>query len=103
MYKEYCTNKCIGRHNMKANISRSARKGWAWILAALMVVSVIIPTTISTAKAEVGTVQFNGTAEGWLESAYAEWAVDKEADGYTAYIKKASQSDSAYARIDKKV
>ena len=25
---------------MKANISRSARKGWAWILAALMVVSV---------------------------------------------------------------
>ena len=85
---------------MKANISRSARKGWAWILAALMVVSVIIPTTISTAKAEVGTVQFNGTAEGWLESAYAEWAVDKEADGYTAYIKKASQSDSAYARID---
>lgn len=90
----------MGRHNMKANISRSARKGWAWILAALMVVSVIIPTTISTAKAEVGTVQFNGTAEGWLESAYAEWAVDKEADGYTAYIKKASQSDSAYARID---
>ena len=85
---------------MKANISRSARKGWAWILAALMVVSVIIPTTISTAKAEVGTVQFNGTAEGWLKSAYAEWAVDKEADGYTAYIKKASQSDSAYARID---
>ena len=85
---------------MKANISRSARKGWAWILAALMVVSVIIPTTISTAKAEVGAVQFNGTAEGWLESAYAEWAVDKEADGYTAYIKKASQSDSAYARID---
>lgn len=51
---------------MKANISRSARKGWAWILAALMVVSVIIPTTISTAKAEVGAVQFNGTAEGWL-------------------------------------
>ena len=85
---------------MKANISRSARKGWAWILAALMVVSVIIPTTISTAKAEVGTVQFNGTAQGWLESAYAEWSIDKEADGYTAYIKKASQSDSAYARID---
>lgn len=85
---------------MKANISKGARKGWAWILAALMVVSVIIPTTISTAKAEVGTVQFNGTAQGWLESAYAEWSIDKEADGYTAYIKKASQSDSAYARID---
>ena len=50
---------------MKANISKGARKGWAWILAALMVVSVIIPTTISTAKAEVGTVQFNGTAQGW--------------------------------------
>ena len=85
---------------MKANISKGAHKGWAWILAALMVVSVIIPTTISTAKAEVGTVQFNGTAQGWLESAYAEWSIDKEADGYTAYIKKASQSDSAYARID---
>lgn len=85
---------------MKANISKGARKGWAWIIAALMVVSVIIPTTISTAKAEVGTVQFNGTAQGWLESAYAEWSIDKEADGYTAYIKKASQSDSAYARID---
>ena len=85
---------------MEANISKGARKGWAWILAALMVVSVIIPTTISTAKAEVGTVQFNGTAQGWLESAYAEWSIDKEADGYTAYIKKASQSDSAYARID---
>lgn len=53
-----------------------------------MVVSVIIPTTISTAKAEVGTVQFNGTAQGWLESAYAEWSIDKEADGYTAYIKR---------------
>ncbi len=85
---------------MKANISKGVRKGWAWILAALMVVSIIIPASLSTAKAEVGAVQFNGTAQGWLESAYAEWSIDKEADGYTAYIKKASQSDSAYARID---
>lgn len=86
---------------MKAIISKTARKKWAWVLALVMIVSILIPTSLLTAKADVGTVKFiDGASAGWLESAYAQWSIDKEADGYTAYIKKASQSDSAYTRID---
>lgn len=85
---------------MKAIISRAAQRKWAWVLALVMIVSIIIPTSLLTAKAEVGTVKFIDGAAGWLESAYAQWSIDNEADGYTAYIKKAYQSDSAYARID---
>ncbi|MFR2511162.1 MAG: hypothetical protein ACLS9K_02730 [Lachnospira eligens] len=65
----------------------------------IMIVSIVIPTSLLTAKADVGTAIIDGVA-GWLESAYAQWTIDNQAEGYTAYIKKASQSDSAYARID---
>lgn len=85
---------------MKAIISKAAQRKWAWILALVMIVSIVIPTSLLTAKADVGTVKFIDGAAGWLESAYAQWSIDNEADGYTAYIKKASQPDSAYARID---
>lgn len=85
---------------MKAIISKAARRKWAWVLALVMIVSIVIPTSLLTAKADVGTVKFIDGAAGWLESAYAQWAIDNQAEGYTAYIKKASQSDSAYARID---
>ena len=85
---------------MKAIISKAARRKWAWVLALVMIVSIVIPTSLLTAKADVGTVKFIDGAAGWLESAYAQWTIDNQAEGYTAYIKKASQSDSAYARID---
>ena len=85
---------------MKAIISKAARRKWAWVLALVMIVSIVVPTSLITAKADVGTVKFIDGAAGWLESAYAQWAIDNQAEGYTAYIKKASQSDSAYARID---
>ena len=85
---------------MKAIISKAARRKWAWVLALVMVVSIVIPTSLLTVKADVGTVKFIDGAAGWLESAYAQWSIDNQAEGYTAYIKKASQSDSAYARID---
>ena len=85
---------------MKAIISKAARRKWAWVLALVMIVSIVIPTSLLTAKADVGTVKFIDGAAGWLESAYAQWTIDNQAEGYTAYIKKASQADSAYARID---
>ena len=85
---------------MKAIISKAARRKWAWVLALVMIVSIVIPTSLLTVKADVGTVKFIDGAAGWLESAYAQWSIDNQAEGYTAYIKKASQSDSAYARID---
>ena len=86
---------------MKAIIGKTARKKWAWVLALVMVAGILIPTSFLTVKADVGTVKFiDGAAAGWLESAYAQWSIDDEADGYTAYIKKASQSDSSYSTID---
>jgi hypothetical protein len=102
LVKAKCTKKCIEeeKQNMKAIISKAARRKWAWVLALVMIVSIVIPTSLLTAKADVGTVKFIDGAAGWLESAYAQWAIDNQAEGYTAYIKKASQSDSAYARID---
>lgn len=76
---------------MKAIISKAARRKWAWVLALVMIVSIVIPTSLLTAKADVGTVKFIDGAAGWLESAYAQWTIDNQAEGYTAYIKKASQ------------
>ena len=56
---------------MKAIISKAARRKWAWVLALVMIVSIVIPTSLLTAKADVGTVKFIDGAAGWLESAYA--------------------------------
>ena len=70
---------------MKAIIGKAARRKWAWVLALVMTVSILIPTSILTAKAEVGVVKFiDGTSAGWYESAYAQWTIDTDADGYTA-------------------
>ena len=63
---------------MKAIISKAARRKWAWVLALVMIVSIVIPTSLLTAKADVGTVKFIDGAAGWLESAYAQWTIDKE-------------------------
>ena len=54
---------------MKAIISKAARRKWAWVLALVMIVSIVIPTSLLTAKADVGTVKFIDGAAGWLESA----------------------------------
>ena len=69
---------------MKAIISKAARRKWAWVLALVMIVSIVIPTSLLTAKADVGTVKFIDGAAGWLESAYAQWTIDNQAEGYTA-------------------
>ena len=61
---------------MKAIISKAARRKWAWVLALVMIVSIVIPTSLLTAKADVGTVKFIDGAAGWLESAYAQWTID---------------------------
>ena len=52
---------------MKAIISKAARRKWAWVLALVMIVSIVIPTSLLTAKADVGTVKFIDGAAGWLE------------------------------------
>ena len=71
---------------MKAIISKAARRKWAWVLALVMIVSIVIPTSLLTAKADVGTVKFIDGAAGWLESAYAQWTIDNQAEGYTASV-----------------
>ena len=48
-------------------ISKAARRKWAWVLALVMIVSIVIPTSLLTAKADVGTVKFIDGAAGWLE------------------------------------
>ena len=35
---------------MKAIISKAARRKWAWVLALVMVVSIVIPTSLLTVK-----------------------------------------------------
>lgn len=65
---------------MKAIISKAARRKWAWVLALVMIVSIVIPTSLLTAKADVGTVKFIDGAAGWLESAYAQWTIDNQAE-----------------------
>lgn len=43
---------------MKAIIGKAARRKWAWILALVMTVSIIIPTSLLTVKAEkLGTLE----------------------------------------------
>ncbi len=37
---------------------------------------------------------------GWFESAYAEWTAVPNATGYAAYVKGASEADSAYKMLD---
>ena len=86
---------------MKAIISKTARKKWAWVLALVMIASILIPTSLLTAKADVGTVKFiDGASAGWLESAYAEWKIDKNAEGYVAYVKEANADDSSYVMLE---
>ena len=63
---------------MKAIISKAARRKWAWVLALVMIVSIVIPTSLLTVKADVGTVKFIDGAAGWLESAYAQWSIDNQ-------------------------
>ncbi|MCI6163572.1 MAG: hypothetical protein MR675_00055 [Lachnospira sp.] len=86
---------------MKSWFSKNSKKKLAWMLTCVLTLSVLVPTSMLSAKAAVGEVKLiDGTAAGWLESAYAEWSIDSEADGYKAYIKKADEDDSKYSAID---
>ncbi|MDO5382988.1 MAG: silent information regulator protein Sir2, partial [Eubacteriales bacterium] len=83
---------------MKHLMNKTSKKTWAWILAVVMTLSIIIPTSLLTAKAEVTAPTFSEAA-GWFESAYAEWT-SKGATQYKAYVKEAGAADSTYVQID---
>ena len=64
---------------MKAIIGKVARRKWAWILALVMTVSIIIPTSLLTVKAEkLGTLEITEVS-GKSEAAYVEWTTVKNA------------------------
>ena len=64
---------------MKAIIGKAARRKWAWILALVMTVSIIIPTSLLTVKAEkLGTLEITEVS-GKSEAAYVEWTTVKNA------------------------
>lgn len=72
------------------------------ILAVVLSLAIILPALIVTASDKVmaaGQVTITKSG-GWLESAYAEWAPVSGATGYRAYVKKTSEADSAYVRLD---
>ena len=80
--------------------AKKATKGKvAAIMSVIMTLSVIITASIATAKASVNAVVFNLTG-GYFESAYAKWGDVSGVDGYVAYVKKDSQDDNEYKRID---
>ena len=64
---------------MKTIIGKVARRKWAWILALVMTVSIIIPTSLLTVKAEkLGTLEITEVS-GKSEAAYVEWTTVKNA------------------------
>ena len=64
---------------MKAIIGKAARRKWAWILALVMTVSIVIPTSLLTVKAEkLGTLEITEVS-GKSEAAYVEWTTVKNA------------------------
>ena len=64
---------------MKAIIGKAARRKWAWILVLVMTVSIVIPTSLLTVKAEkLGTLEITEVS-GKSEAAYVEWTTVKNA------------------------
>ena len=83
-------------------IGKASRKKISAALAVIMTLSVVITAsivTVATARASVDLVNISEAA-GYYESAYAEWSAVDGADGYVAYVKKATEDDSAYVKLD---
>ena len=74
-------------------------KCWVFILTFVMMFSIFVPTSLLSAKADITSPSII-TSEGYLESAYVTWSPVLGATSYNAYIKKASESDSSYTKID---
>ncbi|MCR5515732.1 MAG: pectate lyase [Lachnospira sp.] len=69
------------------------------LLTLAMLVSVLIPTSLLTAKAATGSISLL-SSQGDFEVAYATISPVNGASSYKAYVKKASQADSAYVQLD---
>lgn len=69
------------------------------LLTLAMLVSVLIPTSLLTAKAATGSISLL-SSQGDFEVAYATFSPVNGASSYKAYVKKASQADSAYVQLD---
>ena len=81
---------------MKAIFKKSSKSIWACLLAVVMAVSIIVPVSVKSAKADVVKPE-KIEATGWLESAYVEWSTDYKADSYNAYVK---EKDGEYVKLD---
>lgn len=81
---------------MKA-IVRKTKKLLSYMLVMALTVSVVAPLFGEKVLAASMTIT---EAAGWFETAYAEWKPVSGAVGYTAYVKGASESDSAYKQLD---
>ena len=81
---------------MKAIFKKSSKSIWACLLAVVMAVSIIVPVSVKSAKADVVKPE-KIEATGWLESAYVEWSTDYKADSYNAYVK---EKNGEYVKLD---
>ena len=81
---------------MEAIFKKSSKSIWACLLAVVMAVSIIVPVSVKSAKADVVKPE-KIEATGWLESAYVEWSTDYKADSYNAYVK---EKDGEYVKLD---
>ncbi len=70
------------------------RKIIGLVLALSMLVSLFFVMATGISAADSGITE----AQGWFESAYAEWAAVSGADGYNAYV--ASAGSSSWTKID---
>lgn len=81
---------------VKVMSKKLSKSMWACFLAVVMAVSIIIPISVKSAKADVVKPD-KLEATGWLESAYVEWSTDYNADSYNAYVK---EKDGEYVKLD---
>ncbi|WP_051554967.1 pectate lyase family protein [Lachnospira multipara] len=84
---------------MKLPKNSISTKCWAMVLALVMMLSILIPTSLLQAKAAIGNITLI-TSSGYLESAYATWNPVSGADSYSVYVKKASAGDQSYVKVD---
>ena len=87
---------------MKSYFQKSNRQKWAWLLIIVMIIGLVIPTSLMSAKADVARPVIQKSS-GWLESAYVEWKPVSGASGYSVYVKTAGAQDSEYTRIDQEL
>lgn len=80
-------------------MKKSLKRILSSVLAATMVVGTgaFVNAPINGYAVEnVYTAGYLTESAGWFESAYAEWTAVPNATGYAAYVKGASEADSAY-------